>query len=375
MSSRDIMEDQAQEIFDTARESLLVLDSLLRVRVANQAFYQTFQASPAETLGRHLFDLGDGQWNVPRLRMAITSIIPRDAQVRDFEVNSEFGKIGAKCMLLNARRIGKAGVSSASIFVAIEDVTEKRLIQKALRQLNLDLDRRVRERTAQLENTNKELEAFCYSVSHDLRDPLRGIDGFSQELAVSHASQLDELAQHYLARIRTGVQRMSQLIDDLLQLSKITREEMRRDHVNLIELIDSIVDDLRRLEPDRQVTFLVEPGMTAQGDRRLLRLVLENLLANAWKFTSRRPQATIEIGRAMRKHAQIVFFVRDDGVGFDMAFAAKLFGAFQRLHGEREFPGNGIGLATAQRIVHRHGGKIWAESAINHGATFYFTLN
>jgi signal transduction histidine kinase len=375
MSSRDIMEDQAQEIFDTARESLLVLDSLLRVRVANQAFYQTFQASPAETLGRHLFDLGDGQWNVPRLRMAITSIIPRDAQVRDFEVNSEFGKIGAKCMLLNARRIGKAGVSSASIFVAIEDVTEKRLIQKALRQLNLDLDRRVRERTAQLENTNKELEAFCYSVSHDLRAPLRGIDGFSQELAVSHASQLDELAQHYLARIRTGVQRMSQLIDDLLQLSKITREEMRRDHVNLIELIDSIVDDLRRLEPDRQVTFLVEPGMTAQGDRRLLRLVLENLLANAWKFTSRRPQATIEIGRAMRKHAQIVFFVRDDGVGFDMAFAAKLFGAFQRLHGEREFPGNGIGLATAQRIVHRHGGKIWAESAINHGATFYFTLN
>jgi signal transduction histidine kinase len=228
--------------------------------------------------------------------------------------------------------------------------------------------------TSELQAANRELEAFSYSVSHDLRAPLRSIDGFSQALLEDAAEHLDEQGKDYLTRIRESTQRMAQLIDALLALSRITRAELQRQDLDLSAMAQAIAADLRRQEPTRQVAFVIADGLRAIGDPRLLRVALENLLGNAWKFTAKCPQGCIEVGHLTQLDGILVFFIRDNGAGFEMAYADKLFGAFQRLHRDGEFPGTGIGLATVQRIIHRHGGRIWAESAVNQGATFYFTV-
>ena len=240
---------------------------------------------------------------------------------------------------------------------------------KGMIALNLELEQRHTELAA----VNKELESFSYSVSHDLRAPLRGIDGFSQALLEDYADKLDEQGQNYLRRVRAAAQRMGELIDDLLTLSRVTRGELIQEVVDLSALAQSVANELRQAEPKRQVEFVIAEGLVVEGDRRLLRVMLENLLGNAWKFTSRHSSARIELG-VTQSEGDLAFFVRDDGCGFDMAYAGKLFGAFQRLHSASEFPGTGIGLATVQRIVHRHGGKVWAEGRVGEGATFYFTL-
>ena len=232
-----------------------------------------------------------------------------------------------------------------------------------------DTEESLQIRSSQLEAANKELESFSYSVSHDLRAPLRAINGFSQALSGKFKDLLGEQGQHYLNRIQYNTSHMGQLIDDLLSLSRISRREMQQDVVHLTDLAREIDKELRAQEPERQVRFEVEEQLEAKGDAGLLRIVLQNLLTNAWKFTSTRPEAHLRLG----SHAG-AFFVQDNGVGFDMAFVNKLFGAFQRLHSTAEFPGTGIGLATVQRIIHRHGGKIWAEAELDKGATFYFTL-
>ncbi len=249
-------------------------------------------------------------------------------------------------------------------------------LRKALEEisrLNEELERRVAERTALLEATNKELEAFSYSVSHDLRAPLRGIDGFSQALLEDYADKLDATGRDYLERLRAGSQRMAQLIDDMLGLSRITRSELRREAVDLSAMAREIAEELRKSQPERCVEFIIAPDIVADGDPKLLRLMLGNLLGNAWKFTGKHTTARIEFGRK-EQEGEAVFFVRDNGAGFDPAYSGKLFGAFQRLHSVAEFEGTGIGLATVQRIVHRHGGRIWAEGEVEKGATFYFTL-
>jgi signal transduction histidine kinase len=223
------------------------------------------------------------------------------------------------------------------------------------------------------ETANKELEAFSYSVSHDLRAPLRGIDGFSQALAEDEADKLSADGRDYIRRIRAGAQRMAELIDDLLRLSRVSRADFRRDRVDLSALAESVVGELRREASDRTTEVVIQPGVTAYVDARLARIALENLLGNAWKFTSKAAQARIEFGvRAEANHP--VYFVRDNGAGFDMKYADRLFGAFQRLHTDKDYPGTGIGLATVQRIVLRHGGRIWVEAAVGEGATFQFTL-
>jgi signal transduction histidine kinase len=231
----------------------------------------------------------------------------------------------------------------------------------------------LQQRSAQLEAANKELESFSYSVSHDLRAPLRSIDGFSQALLEDYGETLDAPGRHYLQRVRAATQRMAQLIDDLLSLARVTRSELHREAVDLSMLARSITAELQQREPQRQVECAIVEGVVAQGDRRLLQVVLENLLGNAWKFTGVHPCAHIEFG-ALTHEGQVAYYVRDDGAGFDMTYAGKLFGAFQRLHAMTEFSGNGIGLATVQRVIHRHGGRIWAEGAVEQGATFYFTL-
>jgi two-component system NtrC family sensor kinase len=225
----------------------------------------------------------------------------------------------------------------------------------------------------ELERKNKELEAFSYSVSHDLRAPLRSIDGFSAALLEGYAGQLDAKGRDYLARVRAAARRMGQLIDDLLQLSKVGRAELRRQRVDLSELVATVAAELRQTNPERQVRTLIPAGVVANGDRRLLQIVLENLLGNAWKFSADAAEAVVEFGVAEADGAP-AYFVRDNGAGFDMAFAERLFTPFQRLHLQSRFPGTGIGLATVQRIVDRHGGRVWAQSIVNHGATFLWTL-
>lgn len=252
-------------------------------------------------------------------------------------------------------------------------VAERKRAEEQIMKLNAELETRVRERTVQLEHTNSELESFCYSVSHDLRGPLRAIDGFSEALRKELPDDISERAQHYFKRIRAGTHRMGQLIEDLLNLSRVSRGELNYETVDLSELARDVVSHLQAVDSDRKVDVSIWNGLNVDGDARLLRAVMENLLGNAWKFTSKEDKARIEVG-TMRDVDRVVYFVRDNGAGFDMAYADKLFGAFQRLHSEKEYPGSGIGLATVQRIVHRHGGRIWVDAAPGNGAAFYFTL-
>jgi signal transduction histidine kinase len=245
-------------------------------------------------------------------------------------------------------------------------------LEAANRQLE-DTNRDLEETNRELEGANSELEAFSYSVSHDLRAPLRSIDGFSQILLEDHAQGLDEEARGYLRRVRDASRRMALLIDDLLDLSRVTRSPLTRQMVDLSALAREIAAEIEKSQPDRRVRFVIADGLAVRGDPRLLRVLLENLLGNAFKFTQREREATIEFG-AVTRDGGVAYYVRDNGVGFDEAYATKLFGAFQRLHGSEDFEGTGIGLATVQRIVQRHGGKAWAEGAVGKGATFYFTL-
>ncbi len=261
----------------------------------------------------------------------------------------------------------------ATILGIAKSLNRQDLIKRALEEEQLKTQEDLRVARDAAEANSHELEAFSYSVSHDLRSPLRSIDGFSQALLEDSGEKLDAEGKDHLNRVRAAAQRMSELIDDMLQLSKVTRAEYKNEKVDLSALAHQVAGDLSRASPDRVVRFDIEKGLTAQCDGRLVRLVIENLFGNAWKFTSKRPSATIRFGGRLER-ALPCWFVQDDGAGFDMAYAGKLFGAFQRLHPAADFEGTGIGLATVQRVVLRHGGRVWAEGKVGEGATFSFTL-
>jgi PAS domain S-box-containing protein len=362
--------EYAESIVETVREPLMVLDTDLKVISANHSLYQTFQVSPEDTKGKLIYDLGNRQWNISKLRVLLQEIISRDKQFQNFEVEHEFPTIGRKIMLLNARQVYSRGIGAHMILLAIEDVTERRRAEVEIRKLNEELKHSI----TQLRAANKELEAFSYSISHDLRAPLRSLDGFSQVLLEDYANQLDEQGKDYLQRIRKASQHMAELIDALFMLSRLTRKEMHYETVDLSTLAQATLAELRQTQPKRQIEVVIEEGLVVKGDPELLRVVMGNLLANAWKYTSRKPEPRIEVGALRQEDGKRTYFVRDNGAGFDMAFADKLFKAFQRLHTPNEFPGLGIGLATVQRTINRHGGRIWAEGKVGEGASFYFTL-
>ena len=249
------------------------------------------------------------------------------------------------------------------------EIGERKRSEERIMRLNVDLERRAQE----LIEANKELESFSYSVSHDLRAPLRSINGFSQMIFNKYKDQLDEESRGYLQIVRSECNRMGELIDDLLDLSRLSRKELTSKEVDLSGMVEAIAAELHAGEPGRRADFIIKPGIRVNGDSVLLQSVIENLMKNAWKFTGKHAHARIEFGDADHEGKR-AYFIRDDGAGFDMQYSNKLFGAFQRLHGMDEFPGNGIGLAIVQRIIHRHGGQVWAEAEVEKGATFYFTL-
>ena len=310
-----------------------------------------------------LIRIGDQQSNARRAKIAITI-----ASGLDFLLVLLMFRY-----FVRERELRLAAIDDAQRLAASRIMIEQNAAE--ISALNAHLEDRVRQRTAELEATNRELEAFSYSVSHDLRAPLRTIDGFSLALAEDYADAVDVTGRDYIQRVRAGTQRMGQLIDALLQLSRITRAELTREHVDVTALAESVAGNLRdetRLEEaTREIEFRIQPGLQAEADPKLLRVALENLLGNAAKFTSKVPRAVIDFGW---DPAQNAWFVRDNGAGFDMHYAHKLFNAFNRLHGDKDFKGSGIGLATVARVVRRHHGTIWADSVLDHGATFWFTL-
>lgn len=275
----------------------------------------------------------------------------------------------------SGRHFGAADVALAMELARHAGLSiENALLFHETQRQNAELEARVNERTAELEVTINELEAFSYSVSHDLRAPLRTIDGFSRAILEDYSQVLDDEGRNYLNRVRAATHQMAQLIDDLLKLSRVTRNEMHWEDVDLSTMVRDIAIAVQNTQPERKALISIEDGMVVRGDPRLLNVVMTNLLDNAWKFTEKQSEVEIKIG-TLQVDGKKVYFVRDNGAGFDMTYAHKLFGAFQRLHSDAEFKGSGIGLATVQRIIRRHGGRVWAEGEVGHGAGFYFTLS
>jgi PAS domain S-box-containing protein len=360
--------EYAENIVETVREPLVVLNSDLKILTANQSFYNTFKVTPEATIGNFIYDLGNRQWAIPKLRVLFEDILPHGTVFNGYEVEHDFPGIGRKIILLNARQIYRENIGSRIILLAMEDITERKQLEEKLEIMHTELA----DRSAELEAANIELEAFNYSVSHDLRSPLTAINAYCQVIQRLYDNSLDEECKGYIQEMYEGTLRMNRLIDTLLNFSRVTRVEMRHDKVDLSKMAEVIALGLKVSEPESLVTFRIASGITADGDSGLLRVVLDNLIGNAWKYTDKREGAVIEFG-VTEVDGKPACFVRDNGPGFDMAFADKLFIPFQRLPGTN-VEGNGIGLATVDRIVRRHGGRIWAEGEQGKGATFYFTL-
>ena len=349
-------------ILESISDGFNALDREWRYVYVNAAGARFVHRLPEELLGRSLWEVWPGLEDTPFGRAYLRAV------AENTFVNAE-----GFFQPLDAWFEVRCYPSPEGLSLFFTDVTRRKQAEHEVQRLNAELEQCVRDRTVQLESANRELETFAYSVSHDLRAPLRGIDSWSQALVEDYAGQLDETARRYLDRIRAETQQMGLLIGDLLRLSRVTLAPLEREAVDLTALARRIAGDLRETCADRCIEFDFQPGLTASGDPRLLEVALNNLLNNAAKFTGKRAEARIEVGRT-EQEGVAAFFVRDNGAGFDMAYADRLFGPFQRLHKRSSFPGTGIGLATVRRIVNRHGGRIWAEAQVDRGATFFFTL-
>lgn len=371
-AEKRIQESEArlQQIIDSApfgaHSFLLTDDDRLILTGANLSADRILGIDNQALIGKELLEAfpGNAGTGIPEIYRQVAR---GGSNFQEDQVMYDKGDISG-AFEVHAMNIGKNRIT-----VFFRDVTEKKKADAAIKKLNEELEQRVADRTALLEEANKELESFSYSVSHDLRSPLRGIDGWSQALEEDYLGKLDAQADDYLKRIRTETQRMNQLIEGLLKLAQIGKTSVVPETLNLSEIAEQVVARLREENPDREVNVIIEPDLKAKGDYNLIEIVLTNLLSNAWKFTAKKMDGTIELG-STNQNGKRVFFVRDNGAGFDMTFADKLFGAFQRLHKSTDFPGTGVGLATVKRIITRHGGSIWVESQVDKGTTFHFNL-
>jgi PAS domain S-box-containing protein len=363
-------EKRYRTLFESNPHPMWVYDlQTLRFLTVNDAAVQHYGYSREEFLSMDLRDI-----RPPEDVAALEAIVFQDVPGMNAAGMWRHRRKDGSIIFVEVSSHGMVFDGIPAKLVLAHDVTERNQARQALVQLNETLEQRVADRTRELALANKELESFSYSVSHDLRAPLQVIDGFSRALQSKHADKLDAGAVHFLNRIRAGTGQMSQLIDDLLSLAKVTRAEIHKERVDLAGKARQIVEDLRTRFPEREVRVEIGDDLIAMGDSRLLAVVLDNLIGNAWKFTGRAAEALIRVGKT-EQDGQAVFFVADNGAGFDMTYANKLFQAFQRLHSTAEFEGTGIGLATVYRIITRHGGRVWAESAPERGTTFYFTLS
>ncbi|UCD31763.1 MAG: PAS domain-containing protein [Desulfobacterales bacterium] len=372
MSKYRETENFLRKIVELSPYPIVVIESDGRVEYANPTFVQTFGYALDE---------------IPTVTEWFNKIFPNVFDRREFILNWKEDLKKAKTQAAEPRMfdaINKDGKVQNIIFrqvfvendkevIICEIVSERVQAENNFRTLHDELEQRVIQRTAQLEAINKELEAFSYSVSHDLRAPLRSIDGFSMALLEEYSDKLDLEGQDYLQRVRSASQRMGQIIDDLLSLSRISRRELRKQDVNLSEIAENILTKLQERDPERTVDIVLGHKVVAYCDPNLVEIVLENLLSNAWKFTTKQEKPWIVFDQIIQDN-EMVYCVRDNGAGFDMAYADKLFGTFQRLHKDTDFDGYGIGLATVQRIINRHEGRIWAEGYVNRGASFYFVI-
>ncbi|MCG3147038.1 MAG: Adaptive-response sensory-kinase SasA [Verrucomicrobiae bacterium] len=374
-------EARLQTIVESLDEGLVVADLRGQLLHFNHAALEMHGYSSLAECRRHFQELPDtfelhamdgtvwpvGQWPLAR--------ILRGEKLHDLEVRiRRINEAGwERVFSYGGMLVNDATGMPMMAIVTISDITERVRAAAEIRHLNTALEQRVIERTAQLEMANKELEAFSYSVSHDLRSPLRAVDGFSQAVLEDYGDQLPEEGRRYLQSIRAGAQRMGALIDDLLAFSRLSRQALERQVVNADALVRAALEELAPLQQGRRIEWRIDKLPACQCDPMLLRQVWVNLLSNALKYTRKRDPAVIEIGCQTNSGSR-VFWVRDNGTGFDMQYAPKLFGVFQRLHRAEDYEGTGVGLAIVQRVIHRHGGRVWTEAQVDRGATFYFTL-
>jgi PAS domain S-box-containing protein len=363
-------ETRYRRLFETAKDGIIILDAETGMIVDINPFLLDMLGYSYEAfLKKYIWEIGFFK-NVIANKDNFLELQQKEyIRYEDLPLETADGKEVHVEFVSNVYMVNNSKVIQCNI----RDITERKRADMEIRKFYAELEQRVIERTAQLQNANSELEAYSYSVSHDLRAPLRGIDGFSLALYEDYFDKLDDTAKNYIERIRAGTKKMDELIDSLLKLSRVSRFEMKVESVNLSAMVKGISNALTESGGTRKADFIIQENITAMCDANLMNIVFENLLSNAWKFTSKTDKTVIEFG-VIKENLKLVYYIRDNGVGFDMMYYDKLFGAFQRLHPETEYPGTGIGLTTVQRIIGRHNGEIRAESKLNEGTTFYFTL-
>jgi PAS domain S-box-containing protein len=366
-------EQHFRVLVETAQEGIWTIDEEWRTTYVNQYLAKLLGYVPEEMIGRRLEDFLDAEAQADAHKNLDRKGAAPVGNVRDFRFLRKDGT-AVWTSISTTPLFDDEGRYTGSLAM-VTDITQRRAAEEEIRQLNAQLEKRIADRTAQLEFSNRELEAFAYTVAHDLRAPLRSVASFSDALVEDCGDKLDAQGRDYLRRIVNGSKRMAELIDGILSLSRVNSTELSARKCDLSSMAHSIVEQLQGARPERPVRVLIQDSLVDQGDPQLLRVVLENLLGNAWKFTRDRAAAEIEFSATRDERGVRVYQVRDNGAGFDMAYRDKLFGVFQRLHAQKEFEGNGVGLATVQRIVRRHGGRVWGEGELGKGARFFFTLN
>jgi PAS domain S-box-containing protein len=358
-----------RSLIEASLDPLVTIGSDGRITDVNVATEKVTGHSREELIGADFMDY----FSEPEKAKAGYQQVFQDGFVQDYALEIQHKDGHLTPVLYNASVYRDETGQGVGVFAAARDITERKRAEEEVRTLNAELEQRVVQRTAQLEAVNKELEAFSYSVSHDLRAPLRAIDGFSRVILEDYIDELNDEGKRVLNIIRNNTQKMGQLIDDLLLFSRLGRQEISPSDISMTELAKGVFEEIKSPADERNLQFNMKTLPLAQGDRSMMKQVFANLLSNAIKFTRSRKMATIEIG-GINDGAENIYYVKDNGVGFDMQYVNKLFGVFQRLHSAEEFEGTGVGLAIVQRIIHRHGGRVWAEGRVNEGATFYFSL-